>query len=482
MRRKLLLVLVLLTLALPAVAQQDPAVTVHVVQRGENLFRIALRYGLTVEDIAQANGITNVASIAVGQRLLIPLEPAPVVVPPTTHSVAPGETLESIAATYGVSVDELVALNGIANPNALYIGQNLTIRPEAETAASVPETEAEAELQSIGVDPNAPTLTHTIGAGETLFSIAQQYGVSVEAIQAVNGIANASMIYAGQPIIVPGVEGAALELTSLLPPVLTGFDVQPPVLTQGKTGRVIITTVSPSMLRASFLERELPVAVLDGGLRHQLYIGVPVATAVGVYPLTLTVLDAAAQTTTFTANLNVTAGNYGTQFVTIAGEKAVLLSQAADDNETSVLRSVAQGFSPEAYFTGPLSLPVAAPMNAIFGATRSYNSSYASVHSGADFAAPPGAPVYAAAGGRVVLADTLVIRGTTVMIDHGWGIYSLYAHLSDRSVSLGNFVQAGALIGTVGTTGRSTGAHLHWEVWVNGTVVDPMQWVSQAFP
>jgi murein DD-endopeptidase MepM/ murein hydrolase activator NlpD len=68
------------------------------------------------------------------------------------------------------------------------------------------------------------------------------------------------------------------------------------------------------------------------------------------------------------------------------------------------------------------------------------------------------------------------------MIDHGWGVYTLYGHMSQRNVNLGDFVEAGQVIGLVGTTGRSTGAHLHWELWVDGVPVDPMQWVYQAFP
>jgi murein DD-endopeptidase MepM/ murein hydrolase activator NlpD len=81
----------------------------------------------------------------------------------------------------------------------------------------------------------------------------------------------------------------------------------------------------------------------------------------------------------------------------------------------------------------------------------------------------------------VVLADTLNIRGVATVIDHGWGVYTTYSHQSESYVHVGDFVTLGQVIGTVGDSGRVTGAHLHWEVWVGGVSVDPMQWTVQSF-
>ena len=86
----------------------------------------------------------------------------------------------------------------------------------------------------------------------------------------------------------------------------------------------------------------------------------------------------------------------------------------------------------------------------------------------------------AAASGTVVLADTLNVRGNAVVIDHGWGVYTGYWHQTEIYVQPGERVSTGQVIGTVGSTGRVTGAHLHWELWVNGVPVDPMQWVRQS--
>jgi murein DD-endopeptidase MepM/ murein hydrolase activator NlpD len=82
----------------------------------------------------------------------------------------------------------------------------------------------------------------------------------------------------------------------------------------------------------------------------------------------------------------------------------------------------------------------------------------------------------------VVLAEELVVRGNAVLIDHGGGVFSGYWHLVDIAVSAGQQVQPGDLLGHVGTTGLSTGNHLHWELRVNGFAVNPMQWLTTRFP
>jgi murein DD-endopeptidase MepM/ murein hydrolase activator NlpD len=93
-----------------------------------------------------------------------------------------------------------------------------------------------------------------------------------------------------------------------------------------------------------------------------------------------------------------------------------------------------------------------------------------------------GVPVYAPARGKVVFAALTQVRGNMTVIDHGVGVFSAYFHQSEIDVQVGQMVEPGTLIGKVGTTGLSTGPHLHWSLFVNGEYVDPLEWTRRVIP
>jgi murein DD-endopeptidase MepM/ murein hydrolase activator NlpD len=122
---------------------------------------------------------------------------------------------------------------------------------------------------------------------------------------------------------------------------------------------------------------------------------------------------------------------------------------------------------------GPFVAPVPHPRSSPFGSRSVFNGQPRDRHAGLDFASPAGAVVRAPAAGRVVLAAPLYFTGNTVVLDHGYGVYSILAHLQRTFVKEGGLVASGARLGTVGATGRATAPHLHWSVRLGTTRVDP---------
>jgi murein DD-endopeptidase MepM/ murein hydrolase activator NlpD len=126
----------------------------------------------------------------------------------------------------------------------------------------------------------------------------------------------------------------------------------------------------------------------------------------------------------------------------------------------------------------PFTVPIPGVTGRNFGERRIFNGEPRAPHSGADLQAAAGTPVHATNRGRVVLAKNLFFTGNTVIVDHGFGIYSLYAHLSRIDVKRGQSVKNGQLVGLVGATGRVTAPHLHWGMRVQGARVDPFSLVG----
>jgi murein DD-endopeptidase MepM/ murein hydrolase activator NlpD len=144
------------------------------------------------------------------------------------------------------------------------------------------------------------------------------------------------------------------------------------------------------------------------------------------------------------------------------------------ERETMELNQVWKSSAPEKLWHGAFIRPVPQAANSAFGTHSIFNGEPRSQHSGADFRSPAGTPIKAPNSGQVVLAGSRYFSGDTVVIDHGQGLFSLFAHLSMTNVKQGESVTKGVVIGRVGATGRVTGPHLHWAVRVNGARVDPL--------
>jgi len=152
------------------------------------------------------------------------------------------------------------------------------------------------------------------------------------------------------------------------------------------------------------------------------------------------------------------------------------------EEDQKKMRAIYDTVTPERLWDGKFRLPLKdVTTGGNFGRRRVLNGQARSPHSGVDFPAAAGTPVFASQSGKVVLAENLYYSGNTVVIDHGYGIYTLYAHLSKIDVQAQESVKAGAEIGLVGATGRVTGPHLHWGLTIDHARVNAMQ-IAQRQP
>ena len=126
------------------------------------------------------------------------------------------------------------------------------------------------------------------------------------------------------------------------------------------------------------------------------------------------------------------------------------------------------------HWDGPFLRPVPGEAISSFGKRSIINGQPRSPHTGTDFRAGKGTPIKAPAAGKVVLVKDLYFAGNTVIMDHGLGLFSYFAHLSAFKVAEGQFVEAGEIVGEVGATGRVTGPHLHWTLRLAESRVDPL--------
>ncbi len=226
-------------------------------------------------------------------------------------------------------------------------------------------------------------------------------------------------------------------------------------------------------------EKHIPFArVAD---QWETIVGVDVDTKAGDYEGQVDVTYANGKVEKRPVTFHVEAVKFPTTELTV-DDQYVELSKANQQRaarEAKELDKIYSTMTPEILWAKPFHSPIPGQnKGSNFGHRRIFNGQPRAPHAGADLKASTGTPIHATNGGRVVLAKNLFFTGNTVVLNHGLGIYTIYAHLSKIDVKVGDSVAENQLLGLAGATGRVTGPHLHWAARIQGARVDPFSLLS----
>ena len=420
--------------------------------RGKALFNLPLRFLLCLAFLA-ASLTDNVSAQSPGG----------------TYIVRSGDTLGSIAAQFGITVEELAAANNLADVDVLDVGQTLRLPQKVAWQVVI-----------------------VARPGDTIQTIAAREGLSVARLAMLNRIASTARLYPGQLVRLTRDTQrptAALRFGSVQ------FVSVPSTIVQGQAGWLQVEASRPLPLKAHW--NGVPIGIRPLAIRDRAgvgasegenvtvwgaYVPVPASMEPGILPLSLSYEARSGVSVTRSFPVEVQKSDFANQQITLPPDKSALLDQALLQSELNYLSPVWSQTATAVQWRQPFRLPLSspAPTTSPYGVQRTYNGGqFLSFHTGQDFAAPGGSPVVAAADGIVALAEPLDVRGVSVILDHGAGLFTGYWHLREVLVTPGASVQAGEPIGLVGTTGRSTGEHLHWELRIYSVAVDPMPFLTK---
>jgi murein DD-endopeptidase MepM/ murein hydrolase activator NlpD len=457
-------ILLVLTFSLfnPVFAQENqPGGPTYIVQAGDTLWTIARNLHISYDELLAANQLTGESSIIPGKVLEIPgLEDVSGVL--SIVKVEYGESLLSISRRYDVPLDALVKLNRLTSPVELYVGVSTVLVAENET-----------------IDQ----------AGKRVSLAPEQSSLELAVIENLNPwdliITNDQ---GGEWDLIPGevlyIQGTDSSGPAAFPEEIQKVAYTPNRFIQGHTSVFKVTAPEGTIIQGYL--GDYPLSFFsETGVKYLALQGLHAKENLGLKPLS--VFGTLPDGTPFahTQMVQIRSGEYPYEEIFNVPPKTIGVDLT--DEETEFLEEFADQATGNKFWEGDFLSPVPVELSkcwvSFFGNRRSYNGSgFFYFHSGLDFCGAMGGNILAPAPGKVVYIGPQLLHGNTTMINHGWGVYTLYAHQSEILVQEGDRVKAGDIIGRVGSTGRSTGPHLHWEVWVGGIQVDPMDWLVDSYP
>ena len=399
---------------------------------------------------------------------------------PRTHAhnsehwlLVPGEDrpMDETAARHNVPATLVAHINGLS-PTTVLSDQHLLIVPLPGAAAIV--------------ETFVPMIIKPAFPGQTLAMLAEAHGMPVDWLSAANSIAQDQRLFPGQPMFLP-------DLADPRQPRALGqvtVEYLSPYIGAGQTGYLLLSSnpgIQPSAQLGDTQLHLTQVPHPEAKAQQQFhYSPIPIDPLTESGPVTVTVSYLSQAGDLVAGELRIEVfqpGPWRQEIIVVDGAVAARLSVEALQEEANLLTATWNRRNlPRQWSNGPWQRPIPEgyPTTSVFGSRREYRSPvpiYATFHTGLDWAAPIGEQVTAPVPGTVALAEELITKGLAVVLDHGQGVLSGYWHLSEISVEVGDFVEAGDLVGLIGSSGISSGSHLHWEVRIHGVPVNPRQFL-----
>lgn len=469
MRRNFFLIFLVITILTPLspVQAQGSTGPIYIVQPGDSLSSIAARFNVSLNDLMSANNIADPNQLTAGQSLIIPgLDGVTGTL--NTRFINFGDSYRSMLRQTQVPEDLFRKLNRVVSPSEFYVGVSMIV-PEQE------QTQYNKRI--------SPAI------GESLLEASVKNNSNPWTLAEINGLHGTWDGLPGDTLFSPGESNGAV--TSGLPSAFISAEIRDLPIKQGGTGLIKVVTQPDVKLGGILVDKPLYFFPNEDGSQVSLQ-GVHALLEPGVYPLRLdaTLPDGSVQS--YEQLILIISGNY------LTGESLPvdpsLIDPAVTDPEQKQLESITitTAPTPTRFWQGQFLSPAIAYAESTYftsryGTRRVYLGQGTDLkvnwwHTGVDFGGGDGLAITAPAAGQVIFAGPLTVRGNATILDHGWGVYSGFWHQSAIQVQVGQTVQQGDVIGLVGGTGRVTGAHLHWELWVNGVQVDPLDWLNQPYP
>jgi murein DD-endopeptidase MepM/ murein hydrolase activator NlpD len=345
------------------------------------------------------------------------------------------------------------------------------LRGSVELAGEAADPQGLASL-TLTIDGADPVALPTTGPfTHALDTAALPDGVHLAEVVAVDGTKAGNRVTA-----------AVAFATDNTPPALEIGDASPKAV-QG--GVLAVFVRSKELLhepKVRFLDKEHPLWPLSATTWRAL-IGVSVKQDPGTFPLTVVAGDEWGNVGSGAVDVVLAEGKFVKGgFVKLSAKQEETQKDDSKQQHDRDIREAAWAHvEPRQLWAGRFVRPAEGEVSSEFGKYREYSSGVKNHHLGLDVSNEPGTPIHAAADGEVLVAESLFIMGNHVIIGHGQGVASAYSHLTDIAVKKGQEVQKGELVGTMGSTGQSTGPHLHWEVVVGGNKIGPEIWEAGGF-